>query len=89
MQKVNGNEVGTYDGIVRIIHGNKGKTIYLVARGDENDTLITLNDCLEEIEYDGKDTVLVIFDDWLGGKIYMYGNYGDCWYEYGETRGYA
>lgn len=89
MQKVNGNEIGTYDGVIRIIYGDIGKTIYLSAMGVENDRFISLNDCLKLVGYDGNGTVVVIVDEHLSGKVYMYGNYGDYWYEYGETRGFA
>ena len=73
--KVDGN-TGIYDGIIRIICGNKGKTIYLTAWGDENDEFITLDDCLKLIEYDDG-VCIVMFDDWTSGKIYQYGNYGE------------
>ena len=86
--KVDGN-TGIYDGIIRIICGDKGKTIILNAFGDDNDKFITLDDCLKLIEYDANDICIVIFDDWTQGKIYQYGNYGKYWTEYGETRGFA
>lgn len=89
MQKVNGDEIGTYDGVIRIIYGDIGKTIYLSAMGVENDRFISLNDCLQEIGYGGIGVVVVIIDDYMQGKVYMYGNYGNDWYEYGETRGFA
>lgn len=88
LEKVNGAETVIYDGFVRILWEDKGKTILITANGDEKDTRISLNDCLEIIGYDGKGVVIVIFDDATKGKVYMYGNYGACWYEYGETGGY-
>ena len=89
MQKVNGDIEGCWDGVVRIIHKDKGKTIYMIANGDKNDTFLSLNDCLKEIGYDGEGVVIVIIDDQTSGKVYNYGNYGACWYEYGSTIGYA
>jgi hypothetical protein len=91
--EVNGNEVGTWDGIIKIIleQGEeiKCKKIVLVAQGTEDDKYITLNDCLDIIGYkDGICTVII--DDCLSGRIYQYGNYRDGkWYEYGKTKGYA
>lgn len=87
--KVDGNEVGTYDGFVYIISEYKYKKIIIVADGTEDDRFLSLNDCLKEIDYDGFGVVLVILEDALRGKIYQYGNYGAEWYEHGETRGYA
>lgn len=87
MEKVNGDFICTFDGIVRIIWGNKGKT--LVFWGKYGNDFVRLNDCLREIDYDGNGTVVVIVDEFLSGKVYMYGNYGNDWYEYGETRGFA
>ena len=86
--KVDGNEVGTYDGFVYIIGENKYKKFILVAEGTEDDRFLSLNDCLKEIDYDGG-VVLVIFENACSGKIFQYGNYGAEWYEHGETRGYA
>jgi hypothetical protein len=57
--------------------------------GLEGDTFISLNDCLKEIGYNGFGVVVVIIDYYMQGKVYMYGNYGEDWYEYGETRGYV
>ena len=89
MPKVNGDKVGCWDGIVRIIHNNSGKTIYKTANGDKYDTFLSLNDCLKEIGYDGESVVIVIIDDATSGKAYHYGNYGREWIEYGSTIGYA
>ena len=89
MKKVDGNKTGTYESVIRIIYGNKGKTIYLIANKYENNKFISLNDCLKEIDYNGYGIVVVIIDDYMQGKVYIYGNYGKDWYEYGETRGYA
>ena len=88
MKKVDGNIVGTYDGVIRIIHGNKGKTIYLSAMGYENDEFISLNDCLKKIGYE-KGVCVVVLDDFQEGFVYIYGNYGNEWYEYGKTEGCA
>lgn len=87
MQKVNGDFICTFDGIVRIICGDKGKT--LIFSGENGKDFVCLNDCLNLIGYDGNGTVVVIVDEFLSGKVYMYGNYGDYWCEYGNTRGFA
>lgn len=50
---------------------------------------ITLNDCLEIVGYKGEGTVTVISEMALSGEIYCYGNYGEFWYECGQTKGYA
>lgn len=94
MERIKGDEVGLYDGIIRIIWKDKAKTIFLVANGDDDDRFISLNDCLKEIGYDKKShkeggVVIVIMDESLSGKAYIYGQYGNNWTEYGETRGYC
>ena len=43
----------------------------------------------KENGYTDGDTILVIAESPLNGKIYRYGNYGPFWVETGETRGYA
>lgn len=86
--KVDGN-TGIYAGIIRIINENKAKTIFLSANGTEKDKLITLDDCLELIGYDGCGICIVIFDEWTRGEIYQYGNYGEFWTKYGTTHGFA
>ena len=94
MVKVDGNGIGTWDGFIYIIWGDKARTICHTANGDENDTFISLNDCLEIIGYkNGEeilDNVLVILEDFTRGKVYRYNNYGDNgWYECGYTYGFA
>lgn len=94
MTKVDGNAVGTWDGIIYIICEDKGKTLYITASGDESDRFVSLNDCLKEIGYeegsDEKSGVLVIIEDYTKGKVYRYDNYGDkSWYECGRTEGFA
>lgn len=89
---VDGNEYGCYDGIVKIICGEKCKTIYVCSNGDENDEFVTLNDCLKIIGWTSKmGVVLVIIEDYLSGKIYQYAN--NCgepvWCEHGNTKGFA
>ena len=86
--KVDGS-TGIYDGYVRIICGEKAKTICLTAQGTDDDRIITLDECLELIGYDGTDMCIVIFDDWTHGEIYQYGNYGAYWTTYGTTQGFA
>lgn len=89
VQKVSGDFICTFDGIVRIICGDKGKTLVFSGDGYQDNRFVCLNDCLDLIGYDGNGTVVVIVDEPLSGKVYMYGNYSDYWYEYGETRGFA
>ena len=78
-----------YDGFIRILWGDKGKTICLTAMGTDADKAISLDDCLNIIGYDGDGTVFVIFDNAMHGEMYCYGNYGKFWTEYGTTQGYA
>lgn len=90
--EVDGNKIGIWDGVVRIICGDKAYTEYLVATGANDDKFITLNDCLELIKYDKDkdDVVIVIFDDFTHGEVYSYGNYTPKgWWQYGTTQGYA
>lgn len=91
MKVVDGNKIGIQDGVARIICGNKSKTIYKTANGDETDTFLSLNDCLKEInyyEYGG--VCVVIFESVLSWRVYQFGNYCDGkWYEHGKTYGYA
>ena len=90
MTKVDGNTTGTYDGILYIISGDKGKTIIVTADGTENDRFVSLNDCLTEIGCAEDETAIVIIEDYMHGKVYRYGNYEKgVWYECGETEGFA
>ena len=89
---VNGKEVGTYDGIVRIIWNGVCKTVILTANGDGDDRFLSLDDCLDLVEYneDYEPTVLVIIEDWTHGDIYRYGAYSEKVWEYhGMTKGFA
>ena len=89
-KRIDGNTVGTWDGIAYIIWGDKGKTVYINAMGDDNDKFFTLNDCLAEIGYNGDGSVLVVLEDPLNGKVYRYGNYAEkAWCEVGTTCGFA
>ena len=88
--KVDGNKTGIWDGFCHIVWQNKGKTICKVARGDDKDTFLSLNDCLKIIGYDGLGVCIVIFEDWTSGKVYKYGNTDDGnWWEHGTTYGFA
>ncbi len=87
MEKVNGEFICTFDGKVRIIWGDKGKT--LIFSGENGNDFVCLNDCLKLIGYDGNGTVVVIVDEAMSGKVYKYGNYGKYWHEYGRTLGVA
>ena len=90
MTKVDGNTVGTYDGIIYIISADKGKTIIVTASGDETDRFFSLNDCLAEIGCGEDETAIVIIEDYLHGFVYRYNNYNDkSWYQCGETEGFA
>ena len=90
LKQVDGNATGIWDGIAYIIWGEKGKTVYITAMGDDSDRFFTLSDCLAEIGYNGEGGLIVILEDALSGKVYRYGNYADCeWYEVGTTMGYA
>ena len=92
IDRVNGDTFGCYDGIVRIIWGDKAKQIVMSANGTEDDKFISLNDCLKLIDYnkgDGYSVVFVMIDTFTDGVIYEYGNYGQFWTEYGTTRGFA
>ena len=89
---VDGGEVGTCDGIIRIVYGGKSVEVVLTANGDESDVFVTLNDCLEICCYDEECpvSVIVIIDDWTHGVIYRYGAYCEKrWEIYGETKGFA
>ena len=88
---VDGNEIGCYDGIVKIIYQDKCRAIVLTANG-EDDEFVTLNDFLKIIEWKPKmGVVLVIIESWTSGKIYQWAN--NCgepvWCEHGTTKGFA
>lgn len=91
IDRVNGDTMGCYDGLVRIIWGDKAKKIIITAMGTEDDKLISLNDCLKLIGYKkgGYPVVLVMIETFTSGDIYEYGNYGQYWTKYGSTRGFA
>lgn len=48
---------------------------------------LRLSEIIEQLPYAPIITVFV--DSPLSGQILQYGNYGDSWYEIGETCGYA
>ena len=88
-ERVSG-DTGIYDGVVRIMCGEKATTIYLTAEGSENDKPITLDDCLNMIGGYQGEICTVIFDDATSGKVYQFGNYSEKeWVHYGDTCGYA
>lgn len=84
-------EQGLWTGIVRIIKGNTCIAEVLTADGSERDHYLTLNECLTKIggtKYG--ETVMVIMEKPLEGRIYRYGNELDNkWYQIGTTCGYA
>ena len=88
MEYINGDYVGLYDGVVRIIYKERAITVIKVANGTHEDTFLSLNDCLDMVEYDGEDIVIVILDDATEGTMYKYDFLDNMWYEYGTTRGY-
>lgn len=74
-------------GILRIIGEKKVQILY-------TDEGIALEECLKrareaEPDIDQYQTVIVIEEHALEGKVFKYGNHGDFWEEVGETRGYA
>ena len=91
--KINGDKIGIYDGLLTIICADRenirAKRLYLTAMGTPDDKFISLNDCLNLIEFDGKGIVTVIREGALHGEIYQYGNYGNFWVQHGTTNGYA
>ena len=90
MKEVNGNKIGIWDGIAYIICDDIGKTIIKVANGKNTDSFLSLNDCLDKIDYDGYGVVTVIIEEPTSGKVYRYNNYNDKkWYNHGTTNGYA
>lgn len=91
---INGNEVGTYDGIITIVKESydecTAKRIIITTQGTHDDKFISLNECLQIIGYNDGDVVTVIIDDAFRGNIYQYGNYiKKEWCEHGSTKGYA
>ena len=73
---------------------NRQKTIEVFQTDEafEDDTMLTLDKCLEIAKEEGytNGIVLVIAESYLDGKIYRYGNYSDdAWYEVGTMAGFA
>ena len=44
---------------------------------------------LKDIKDDYPSVEMVIAESALSGKVYRYGNHGECWEEVGTMRGYA
>ena len=66
------------------------KRLYPQIGDSPYDKPVTLNECLQIIEFDGEGVVTVIFEEPLRGEIYEYGNYSPkCWVRHGTTVGYA
>ena len=88
---VDGEKTCLTDGVVRIIWGDVGKTIYVSSCCyDSAENGITLNKCLELVGYCGLGCVTVIMDDFQSGRVFHFGNYdNENWYEYGLTWGFA
>ena len=62
---------------------------YVEPMGMELETL-TLDEIKEQIISKNEMRMITIFiSSPLHGEILQYGNYGDSWYQIGETRGYA
>ena len=49
--------------------------------------VLTLKEVAEQLK--GTPIITVFYEEPLSGKILQWGNYGDAWYEIGETSGYA
>lgn len=94
---VNGDEIGLCYGIITIICDTAAdgkslrvKRLYPQIGDSPYDKPVTLNECLQIIEFDGEGVVTVIFEEPLRGEIYEYGNYSPkCWVRHGTTVGYA
>ena len=84
-----GEKEFTY-GIVTIVTGHKRARAERVLIYEEDEP-ITLDECLNIIEYEMKKdgTCVVIHETALDGKVYRYGNHGDYWEQIGKTGGYA
>lgn len=52
--------------------------------------VLKLSEIVEQLEEKNVPIITVIIDNPMYGKILQYGNYpDDCWYEIGQTCGYA
>lgn len=70
------------DGIITVICGDKARTYY----GEDK----TLDECLNiAAENAIYNTVLVIHEWAMSGRLYRYGNHGTFWEQIGQTEGYA
>lgn len=88
MNRIKGTDVVMAD-IIKIIFSNKCITKYVCPEyGDKWPTFDDIKKIAEEKGFEGG-CITVIADNALSGKVYIYGNYGEEWWQYGETRGYA
>lgn len=92
MKKLDG-KAPLYEEIITIVL-NRKKTIEIMQMDEtfENDTMITLDKCLEIAKEEGytNGTILVIAESYLDGKIYRYNNYSEGeWCEVGTMAGFA
>ena len=88
MKQIKPEDIIGYADYIKIVFADKCVEVFL---GNERCLNYPFDEVLQEAKQNGwKDrTVMLIAETPLSGKIYMYGNYGPFWVEYGETRGYA
>ena len=92
MKKADSNAPLYEEIITIVIDRQKTIEIFQTDEAFENDTMITLDKCLEIAKLEGytEGIILVIAESYLDGKIYRYGNYlDDTWYEVGTMAGFA
>lgn len=77
-----------YADILQIVFADKCVEVFL---GDERCLNYTFNEVMREARKNGwkDETILLIAESPLSGKVYQYGNYGTYWVEHGTTVGYA
>ena len=80
--------------VLALIHTDEttGRVYYTKEYIANEGQYLTLKDIEKMIrkEYQNIELITVIIEEPLSGRIYLWGNYGDnCWYETGETCGYA
>lgn len=96
MKQINENDVCLYDGILLIVadvEWDKAemptrwevKKLYLDAEYDKEP--MTFKKIREM--FPTSHSIIAICDTALHGEIYRFGNYGESWYQYGTTMGYA
>lgn len=73
---------------IKIIFADKCIEVFL---GNDRCLNYTFDEAMQEAKQNGwnDEIILLIAESPLEGKIYQYGNSGDCWAEHGTTMGYA